>query len=89
MEALVTFWSHALAAALYSALVLWELRFEAAGRLFERAEHIATDRDAYRKVAVSGAHHPVPDHDLQLAGGKALHPVLAPQEDALIRTGLP
>jgi hypothetical protein len=35
-------------------LVLWELRFDGAGRLFERAEQIATDRDAYRKVAVSG-----------------------------------
>ncbi len=35
-------------------LVLWELRFDGGGRLFERAEHIATERDAYRKVAVSG-----------------------------------
>ena len=36
-------------------LVLWELRFGGAGRLFARAEHLATDRDAYRTVALSGA----------------------------------
>ena len=35
-------------------LVLWELRFDGAGRLFERAEHIATARDDYRKVPVTG-----------------------------------
>ena len=34
-------------------LVLWELRFEGAGRLFERAEHVATNRDAYETVEVS------------------------------------
>ena len=27
---------------------LWEIRFEGAGRLFERAEHLATDRERYR-----------------------------------------
>jgi hypothetical protein len=31
-------------------LVTWEIRFEGEGRLFERAEHVATDRDAYRQV---------------------------------------
>ena len=36
-------------------LVLWEIRLEGAGRLFARAEHIATDRDAYRTVTVDGA----------------------------------
>jgi hypothetical protein len=36
-------------------LVLWELRFEGQGRLFERAEHIATDRGAHRTVALAGA----------------------------------
>jgi hypothetical protein len=35
-------------------LVLWELRFDGAGRLFERAEDIATDREAYRDVRVAG-----------------------------------
>jgi hypothetical protein len=33
----------------------WELLFEGHGRLFERAEHIATARDAYREVHVTGA----------------------------------
>ncbi len=33
-------------------LRLWELRFEGTGRLFERAEHVATDRDAYTTVDV-------------------------------------
>jgi hypothetical protein len=36
-------------------LVLWELRLDGAGRLFERAEHIATDREAYRTVTMSGS----------------------------------
>jgi hypothetical protein len=31
-------------------LVVWEIRFEGEGRLFERAEHVATDREAYRTV---------------------------------------
>ena len=31
-------------------LVTWEIRFEGEGRLFERAEHVATDRGAYRQV---------------------------------------
>jgi hypothetical protein len=31
---------------------LWELRFEGAGRLFERAEHVATNRDAHETVDV-------------------------------------
>jgi hypothetical protein len=31
----------------------WEIRFEGEGRLFERAEHLATDRDAYRSVPAS------------------------------------
>lgn len=35
-------------------LVLWELRFAGAGRLFERAEHVATDRDAHRTVPLAG-----------------------------------
>jgi hypothetical protein len=35
--------------------VLWELRLDGKGRLFERAEHIATARDSYREVAVSGS----------------------------------
>ena len=33
-------------------LALWELRFEGAGRLFERAEHVATRRDAYETVEI-------------------------------------
>jgi hypothetical protein len=36
-------------------LILWEIRFEGQGRLFERAEHVATDRDAYRTVDVDVA----------------------------------
>jgi hypothetical protein len=36
-------------------LVLWEIRLEGEGRLFERAEHLATKRDAYRTVKVSVA----------------------------------
>ncbi|MGH2978354.1 MAG: DUF7064 domain-containing protein [Solirubrobacterales bacterium] len=36
-------------------LVVWEVRFEGEGRLFERAEHVATDRDAYRTVPASVA----------------------------------
>jgi hypothetical protein len=36
-------------------LRLWELRFEGAGRLFERAEHVATRRDAYETVDVRAA----------------------------------
>ena len=36
-------------------LVLWELRFDGAGRLFERAEHVATRRDAYETVDVAGS----------------------------------
>jgi hypothetical protein len=35
--------------------VTWEIRFEGEGRLFERAEHLATDRSAYRAVPVSAA----------------------------------
>jgi hypothetical protein len=35
-------------------LQLWELRFAGRGRLFARAEDLATDRDAYRKVDVAG-----------------------------------
>lgn len=31
-------------------LVTWEARFDGEGRLFERAEHVATDRSAYRQV---------------------------------------
>jgi hypothetical protein len=33
----------------------WELLFEGHGRLFERAEHVATKRDAYRDVHVTGS----------------------------------
>jgi hypothetical protein len=36
-------------------LVAWEIRFEGEGRLFERAEQLATDRGAYRTVPVSVA----------------------------------
>ena len=36
-------------------LRLWEIRFEGAGRLFERAEHIATRRDSYETVEVRAA----------------------------------
>jgi hypothetical protein len=36
-------------------LVLWELRFDGTGRLFERAEHVATRRDAYETVEVAGS----------------------------------
>jgi hypothetical protein len=35
-------------------LVSWELRFRGTGRLFERAEHVATARDRYRDVDVAG-----------------------------------
>jgi hypothetical protein len=46
-------------------LVLWELRLEGQGRLFERAEHVGTNRDRYRTVKVEGWirftawHHPL------------------------------
>jgi hypothetical protein len=33
----------------------WELLFEGRGRLFERAEHVATRRDAHREVHVTGS----------------------------------
>jgi hypothetical protein len=33
----------------------WELLFEGHGRLFERAEHVATRRDGYRDVHVTGS----------------------------------
>jgi hypothetical protein len=35
-------------------LVLWELELSGSGRLFERAEQIATARDRYREVDVAG-----------------------------------
>ena len=35
-------------------LSLWNLRLDGHGRLFERAEHVATERDRYREVAVRG-----------------------------------
>jgi hypothetical protein len=35
-------------------LASWQLRLDGSGRLFERAEHIATARDRYREVEVSG-----------------------------------
>jgi hypothetical protein len=35
-------------------LLLWELRINGAGRLYERAEHVATDRDRYREVELDG-----------------------------------
>jgi hypothetical protein len=35
-------------------LALWELRVDGAGRLFERAEQIATERDRYREVSLRG-----------------------------------
>ena len=34
---------------------LWELSFEGRGRLFERAEQLATERDRYRDVELSGS----------------------------------
>jgi hypothetical protein len=37
-----------------SPLVQWELRFDGKGRLFERAEHVATASDAYREVEITG-----------------------------------
>jgi hypothetical protein len=36
-------------------LALWEIRFEGAGRLYERAEHIATQRDDYETVEIQAA----------------------------------
>jgi hypothetical protein len=36
-------------------LRLWEIRFEGAGRLFERAEHLATRRDDYETVEIRAA----------------------------------
>src|SRR5436190_5939037 len=33
-------------------LRLWAMRFDGTGRLFERAEHVATRRDSYETVAV-------------------------------------
>jgi hypothetical protein len=33
-------------------LQLWDIAFDGPGRLFERAEHVATDRDAYETVEV-------------------------------------
>jgi hypothetical protein len=36
-------------------LALWELRLDGRGRLFERAEHVATARDRFREVEVGGA----------------------------------
>jgi hypothetical protein len=35
-------------------LLVWELRFDGGGRLFERAEHVATDRDRHEEVTVRG-----------------------------------
>lgn len=35
-------------------LLTWELRFEGEGRLFERAEHLATRREAHRPVRAAG-----------------------------------
>jgi hypothetical protein len=35
-------------------LKMWQIRFEGAGRLFERAEHVATRRDDYETVEVHG-----------------------------------
>jgi hypothetical protein len=36
-------------------LVTWEVRFDGPGRLFERAEHLATARDKYRPVSAEAA----------------------------------
>jgi len=36
-------------------LRLWEIHFDGAGRLFERAEHVATKRDAYETVEIQAA----------------------------------
>lgn len=35
-------------------VLLWELRFHGEGRLYERAEHLATDRERFRTVEVDG-----------------------------------
>ena len=35
-------------------LLLWELRLDGRGRLFERAEHVATARQRYREVELAG-----------------------------------
>jgi hypothetical protein len=35
-------------------LLLWELRLRGQGRLFERAEHVATDRESFRTVELDG-----------------------------------
>jgi hypothetical protein len=37
-----------------SPLASWDLRFDGIGRLYERAEHVATARGAYREVEVGG-----------------------------------
>ena len=36
-------------------LRLWEIRVDGAGRLFERAEHVATKRDAYETVEIQAS----------------------------------
>jgi hypothetical protein len=38
-------------------LLLWELRFDGHGRLFDRAEQLATERNRYREVDVQGSLH--------------------------------
>jgi hypothetical protein len=35
-------------------LLLWELQIEGSGRLYERAEHLATERERYREVELRG-----------------------------------
>jgi hypothetical protein len=35
-------------------LVLWELHIDGEGRLYERAEHVATRRDSYEHVTIAG-----------------------------------
>jgi hypothetical protein len=36
------------------ALLIWDIHFDGRGRLFERAEHVATQRDVFREVVVEG-----------------------------------
>jgi hypothetical protein len=35
-------------------LLMWDLHFDGRGRLFERAEHVATRRDGFKEVGVDG-----------------------------------
>jgi hypothetical protein len=60
-------------------LVLWRLEFEGEGRLFERAEHVATKRDSYDTVDVTASlrftawHDPLSFHSGLTQGVAAAH----------------